>query len=149
FEVPPTKEQLYGEGRGALDKAWDASEQAPTLPTTLDWEDFRRVAASPNKALRYGLVGQLALKIVMPAIGVTQLKGLPEAPTGFSARSFARNPLSEFDAAHDGIIGGAANEPYASLPLRGTALPAPAETDDAEGWEAVLRVLEQVQQSPA
>ena len=95
-----------------------------------------------------GCIGQLALKVVVPSAQTTQLKGIPDAPSGFSARSLARNALSQFDEELEGIIGGAATEPYASQPLRGAALPAPGDTDDPEGWEALLRILNQIQEAP-
>jgi MoxR-like ATPase len=146
--MPPSKEDIYARAREALNRAWADAEQAPALSQELAWADFRRIAHRPEKGLRYGLVGQLALKIGLPSAVATRFRDFPEAPADFSSRGFAKAVLTPFDAEHGGIIGESSRDPYINQTLRDSALPDPSETSDPEGWEALRRILETVQQAP-
>jgi len=146
--MPINRSEIYTRGSEVLHKAWAESEAEPLLPSELSQKDFDTIIEAGEKSIRTALVGQLTLKAVMPSLPARQLKQYPGIPSGFSARSFARNVLPPFDVSHECILA-VGSDPYASFPLRGNFLELPSGDGDAKGhWGALFKVLECVDRFP-
>src|SRR5262245_36204347 len=137
--MPPSKQELYTEGRRELLDGWaSASDGDVEPPSSLSKAHFERVIGGREKAPRYALVVQTLLKLVLPSAPIRQLRGYADAPSGFSARALAKNVVGPFDAEHDEILGGS-EDPYVSNPLRRDRLDETLADDDPTGqWESLL-----------
>lgn len=140
------KDDLYARGSALLGEAWDRSESQPTLPPEIDRQDLVRVIAAREKSLRTALVGQLALKVVLPSVPAKILKNHPDFPPQFSARSFARNTLPQFDSEHESLLAVGPNDPYSSNPLRNSSIE-PEEDPNGE-WKSLFKILDVVDGAP-
>jgi MoxR-like ATPase len=150
--VPPSKAQLYDLARSQLDGAWSliGTEDAPSFEglNEATLADVQAVIGGRDLAPRYALITQTLVKLVLPDESPTRLSGFVDAPSGFSSRSLAKNAVVPFDVAHDSLLGGS-GDPYVSNPLRREEIDESLADDDPGGqWEALLRVLQQVEQTP-
>src|SRR4051794_39085429 len=127
--MPPSKANLYQAAGSDLKEIWGKSDQQIAPPQSLDFDDFRRVMLGRVLAPRYALVTQLLLKQLLGSVPIRQLKAYNNAPTGFSARSLAKNVVVPFDGDLDALLGGS-QDPYVSNPLRQAALDDALKDDD-------------------
>lgn len=141
--------ELLNRCREILESEWQRIAGSATGKFDLDERllaDIDRTINGKTKTYRYVLPTQLLAKLARNELDARCIQSARGGPGAFDARTIAHSVVVPFDCAHHAVLGGSA-EPYVNNPLRVEAIePAHrAKQKDKEGWDALCRVLHEVE----